>query len=201
MKKATFSFSNTLNSLNSLIGVSISAGVAETVKEASAAAGSDTGYVFKFWVCFINVAQFRAEGRKCLCSRLGVVPCNCKEYDGRYASAGSTGVNTSFGTSGGHGHSSPSSTVDSSSSAAAQADTNDENTLDVSDIGDITNAEDQVDSAVTSKNQTCYNNPGWRENLIVNFKSIIIGKCSQKTKDLVDRNESIQVCFLVRKQI
>ena len=143
--------------------------------------------------------SFRTAGNKCFeCSRLGVDPCNCKPYDGRYGSSGSAAVNTSLETSGGHGQTSPSLTVDTS--ATTPADTNDESTVDSSDTiaGDVSATIDevQVDSlAGTSKNQTCYNNPGWRDQLIVNFKSIIIGKCSQKTKDAVDRNESIQVCF------
>ena len=47
----------------------------------------------------------------------------------------------------------------------------------------------------TPQKETQHTEPKWLEKLQLNFKTEIVDKCSEKTRNAVELNEKIQVCF------
>ena len=43
---------------------------------------------------------------------------------------------------------------------------------------------------------TVHSNPGWKDDLQANFRTLIVSKCSEATKSAFDDNEDIQVDLL-----
>ena len=50
-----------------------------------------------------------------------------------------------------------------------------------------------VDPGAGTSSETVHTNPGWCSHLVKNFKSVVIAKCCQRTKDAVETDEKIQV--------
>ena len=50
-----------------------------------------------------------------------------------------------------------------------------------------------VDRGAGTSSETVHTNPGWCSHLVKNFKSVVIAKCCQRTKDAVETDEKIQV--------
>ena len=45
-----------------------------------------------------------------------------------------------------------------------------------------------------AKSGTCHTNPKWKDQLLSNFKDLIILKCSENTRNAVEVNKIIEVC-------
>ena len=50
-----------------------------------------------------------------------------------------------------------------------------------------------VDPGAGTSKETVHTNPGWCSHLVKNFKSVVISKCCQRTRDAVEMDEKIQV--------